>query len=103
MDGEVETGSSSAAETRMPRMSVDELDDDERRDDGVGDRRGDGDELGDDLLGVAVDQARSTPSGSRVVAKTPVAMAPNTPPTPWTAKTSSASSTLRRARRSVAL
>ena len=36
---------------------VDELDDHERRDDGVGDRRADGDELGDDLAGVAVDQA----------------------------------------------
>ena len=38
-----------------------------------------------------------------VVAKTPVTIAPNMPPTPWTANTSSASSTRMRSRRSVAL
>ena len=50
------------AETRIPRTSVDDLDDHEGRDDGVGDRRGDRDELGHDLAGVAVDQALSTPA-----------------------------------------
>ena len=56
-----------------------------------------------DLLRVAVDRGRSRPPGRRRTAKTPVAMAPNMPPTPWTAKTSSASSTRDRSRRSVAL
>ena len=37
---------------------LDDLDDHERRDRRVGDRRADGDELGDQLAGVAVDQAR---------------------------------------------
>ena len=36
-------------------------------------------------------------------ANTPVAMAPNIPPTPWTANTSSASSILSRERSRVAL
>ena len=50
--------SSSLAETRIPRIDVDDLDDHERRDDGVDDRGADGDELVDELLGVALEQAR---------------------------------------------
>ena len=41
-----------------PEDEVDDLDDHERGDDGVGDRRPDRDELGDELLAIALDQAR---------------------------------------------
>ena len=81
---------------------VDDLDDHERRDAGEGDGRADGDELDADL---ARGCPRSAPGAPPIAAtaKTPVATAPNMPPTPWTANTSSASSMRSRSRRSVAL
>ena len=69
---------------------------------GEDDRECDRHELDPDLLGLAVDGALAGGLMARV-ANTPVARAPKMPPTPWTANTSSASSTLRRALSSVAL
>ena len=84
-----------------PEDEIDDLDDGERGDDGVSDRCPDRDDLGDDLLRVAVDepavervdQRRSEDAGGdRAEGSSD----------PWTANTSSASSTLTRSRRSVA-
>ena len=102
VDGQVEAHLLGLLVDPDAEEQVDDLDDDERGDDGVRDRRADRDELVDELLRVALEQAR-VGGLDRGEAKMPVATAPNMPPTPWTAKTSSASSTLERARRSVAL
>ena len=50
--------SSGSPRRGCPRIDVDDLDDDERGDDRVDDRGPDRDQLGHDLAGVAVDQAR---------------------------------------------
>ena len=62
----------------------------------------DRDELDADLADVALDGARHAADGGHRQAR-PSPTAPNMPPTPWTAKTSSASSMRRRSRSSVAL
>ncbi len=57
MGGEVEAELLVPGRDPEAEDDVDELDDDERGDDRVGDRRADGEQLGHDLAGVAVDQA----------------------------------------------
>ena len=101
VDGEIEADLLLVALDPDAEDEAGDLDDDERGDDRIGDRRDRRRRSGSDLARVAVDEA-GTPLIA-VVAKTPVAIAPNVPPTPWTANTSSASSILRNERRSVAL
>ena len=52
MDGEVEAQLLVCGRDPEPEDEVDDLDDDERRDGRVGDRRADGHELDDDLAGL---------------------------------------------------